>query len=68
LLILLTPVWCSREAERVLRGIDRYLHQQLGIPVRIAETPRTAVTRGAMICLDHLDRWKAALDDGMRAA
>jgi rod shape-determining protein MreB len=52
----------------LLRGIDRYLNQQLGIPVRIAESPRTAVTRGALICLDHLDRWKGALDDGLRAA
>jgi rod shape-determining protein MreB len=50
----------------LLRGIDRYLSQHLGIPVRVADSPRTAVTRGAMICLDHLDRWKSGLDDGMR--
>lgn len=49
-----------------LRGIDRYLTHQLGIPVRAADSPRTAVTRGAMICLDHLDRWKSGLDDGLR--
>lgn len=48
----------------LLRGIDRYLSQHLGIPVRIADSPRTAVTRGVMICLDHLDRWKNGLDDG----
>ncbi len=48
----------------LLRGIDRYLSQHLGIPVRVADSPRTTVTRGAMICLDHLDRWKAGLDDG----
>ena len=52
----------------LLRGIDRYLSQHLGIPVRVADSPRTVVTRGAMICLDHLDRWKTGLDDGMRAA
>jgi len=52
----------------LLRGIDRFLIQHLGIPVRIAESPRTAVTRGAMICLDHLDRWKNGLDDGLKAA
>ncbi len=52
----------------LLRGIDRFLTQQLGIPVRLADSPRTAVTRGAMICLDHLDRWKNSLDDGLRAA
>ena len=50
----------------LLRGIDRYLSQHLGIPVRVVDSPRTAVTRGAMICLDHLDRWKNGLDDGMR--
>ncbi len=50
----------------LLRGVDRYLSQHLGIPVRVADSPRTAVTRGAMICLDHLDRWKNGLDDGMR--
>ena len=52
----------------MLRGIDRFLSQHLGIPVRIAESPRTAVTRGAMICLDHLDRWRSGLDDGLRVA
>ncbi len=48
----------------LLRGIDRYLNQHLGIPVRIADAPRTAVTRGALICLDHLQRWRTGLDDG----
>lgn len=48
----------------MLRGIDRYLNRQLGIPVRIAESPRTTVTRGAMICLDHLDQWSDRLDTG----
>lgn len=50
----------------LLRGIDRYLNQQLGIPVRIAESPRTTVTHGAMICLDHLDEWSDRLDNGTR--
>lgn len=48
----------------LLRGIDRFLNEQLGIPVRIADSPRTVVTRGAMICLDHLDRWADRLDSG----
>lgn len=48
----------------LLRGIDRLFSQQLGIPVRIADSPRAAVTRGAMICMDHFERWKSALDDG----
>ena len=52
----------------LLRGIDRFLSRQLGIPVRVADSPRTAVVRGAMICLDHLERWRGGLDDGLRAA
>ncbi|MGB0740011.1 MAG: rod shape-determining protein [Planctomycetaceae bacterium] len=52
----------------LLRGIDRYLNQQLGIPVRLANAPRHAVTNGAMICLDHLERWQGGLDNGLRAA
>lgn len=49
----------------VLRGIDRFLNQHLGVPVRVAESPRTTVTRGAMICLDHLEQWRSRLDDGL---
>jgi len=48
----------------LLRGIDQYLNQQLGIPVRVTESPRMTVTRGAMICLDHLDQWGDRLDNG----
>ncbi len=47
-----------------LRGIDRYLTQHLGIPARVAESPRNTVTRGAMICLDHLEQWQDRLDNG----
>ncbi|MEZ6127600.1 MAG: rod shape-determining protein [Planctomycetaceae bacterium] len=46
----------------LLRGIDRYLNQHLGIPVRIADSPLTTVTRGAMICLDHLEQWQDRLN------
>jgi rod shape-determining protein MreB len=51
----------------LLRGLDRYLSQHLGVPVRLADMPRTAVTRGAMICLDHLDKWQHSLDDGQHS-
>lgn len=47
-----------------LRGLDRYLTQHLGVPVRAAESPRDTVTRGAMICLDHLELWQDRLDNG----
>lgn len=47
-----------------LRGISQFMAQHLGIPVRVADAPRTIVTRGAMICLDHLEQWQSRLDRG----
>ena len=49
----------------MLRGLDRYLNQHLGIPIRVAESPRLTVTRGALICLDHLEQWQDRLDSGI---
>lgn len=48
----------------LLRGIDHYMREQLGIPVIITDDPRRTVARGAMICLDHLSQWREGLDDG----
>jgi rod shape-determining protein MreB and related proteins len=50
----------------LLRGIDRLMNEQLGIPVRVADDPLTTVARGTVICLDHLARWRDSLDDGTR--
>ena len=44
------------------RGIDRFLAEQTGLPVRVAAEPLTAVARGALICLEHLDQWRATLE------
>ena len=46
----------------MLRGIDRCLNHALGIPVRIGDQPRNAVTRGALVCLDHLEHWQDRLE------
>lgn len=46
----------------MLRGIDRCLNHALGIPVRIGDQPRNAVTRGALVCLDHLENWQDRLE------
>jgi len=35
-----------------LRGIDRYLTERVGVPVRVAREPRHAVVLGAARCLD----------------
>jgi rod shape-determining protein MreB len=44
------------------RGIDRFLAEQTGLPVRVAAEPLTAVARGALVCLEHLEQWRATLD------
>jgi rod shape-determining protein MreB len=44
------------------RGIDRYLAEQTGLPVRVACEPLSAVARGALICLEHFDRWRPNLE------
>ncbi len=42
-------------------GLDRYLAEQTGLPVRVAAEPLAAVARGALICMEHLDQWQPTL-------
>jgi rod shape-determining protein MreB and related proteins len=42
----------------LLRNIDLFLREHLGIPVRIDPEPLTTVARGTAICLEHLDHWQ----------
>jgi rod shape-determining protein MreB len=44
------------------RGIDRYIAGQTGLPVRVAPDPLCAVAAGTLVCLEHLDRWRSALE------
>ena len=44
-----------------LRGLDRFLSAQTGMPTRLCAEPLTAVARGTYICLEHFDRWRGAL-------
>jgi rod shape-determining protein MreB len=46
----------------LVRGIDRFLAARTGLPVRIAADPLTAVARGALVCLEHLDEWRPMLE------
>lgn len=39
----------------LLRGLDRVIAEETGIPVEIAEDPMTAVVRGTGIILENLD-------------
>lgn len=48
----------------LLRGLDRLMNEQLGIPARVAAEPLTTVARGAVICAEHLNQWRSGLDAG----
>jgi len=48
----------------LLRGIDLFLNEQLGVPVRVTEEPLMTVARGTSICLEHLAQWRDSLDAG----
>jgi rod shape-determining protein MreB len=45
----------------LLRNIDRYISEQTGLPARVAPDPLTAVAKGMLICMEHLDRWRSML-------
>ena len=44
-----------------LRGIEQYLREQIGIPVRRDHDPERTAIRGALICLEHFDLWRESL-------
>ena len=43
-------------------GIDRFLAEKTGLPVRVLPEPFSVVAQGALVCLENLDRWRAALE------
>jgi rod shape-determining protein MreB len=44
-----------------LRGMEQFLREQIGIPVRRDHDPERTSIRGALICLEHFDLWKESL-------
>jgi rod shape-determining protein MreB len=46
----------------LLPGLDRFLTHQTGLPARMAPEPLTAVAQGALVCMEHLDRWRGILE------
>ncbi len=42
----------------LLRGIDRFIAEQTGLPVRAAADPLTAVARGLLVCMEDLRQWR----------
>jgi rod shape-determining protein MreB len=45
----------------LLRGIDRYISQQTGVPTIVAESPQTCVATGTGLALENLDVLKRNL-------
>ena len=45
----------------LIRGLDKLLHDYLGIPVYVAEDPLTAVARGTGIILENMEKYKDVL-------
>jgi len=52
----------------LLRGLDKMLARETGLPVRRAEDPLTAVARGTGIVLDQIDTLWPVLEDGRESA
>jgi rod shape-determining protein MreB len=46
----------------LLRGLDRMIVDELGLPARVAKQPLTTVARGTLFCLEHFDRWRPTLE------
>ena len=46
----------------LLRGMDKLIHEECGLPVNFADDPLTAVARGTGIFLERLDEFKSILE------
>lgn len=46
----------------LLRGLDRLIHEETGLPVRVADDPMTCVARGTAVFLEKLDQYSSILD------
>jgi len=45
----------------LLRGMDRYIAQQTGLPVRVVPDAMSVVAKGTQICLERFSQWRATL-------
>lgn len=46
----------------LLRGLDRFITEQTGLPARVSPDALTAVAKGTLICLEHLPQWRRSLE------
>ena len=63
------PTWSttasrSPAAASLLRGIDKVIDEECGLPVHFADDPLTAVARGTGVFLEKIRDLKVALDAG----
>lgn len=49
----------------LLRGLPQVVEKATGLSVRLAEDPLTCVARGTAIYLDHIEEWKATLENDL---
>jgi rod shape-determining protein MreB len=46
----------------LLRRMDRFLAERCGVPVRLDPQPLATVVKGLLICLEHREQWRTALE------
>ena len=46
----------------LVRRMDRFLAERSGVPVRLDPQPLATVAKGLLICLEHREQWKTALE------
>lgn len=46
----------------LLPGIDRYMHEKTGLPVRRSPEPRATVVKGLLIALQQRERWRRVIE------
>ena len=51
----------------LLRGLPQVMGKATGLDVRVADDPLTCVARGTAIYLEHIEDWKANLENDMDA-
>ncbi|MFG0326507.1 MAG: rod shape-determining protein [Phycisphaerales bacterium JB037] len=49
----------------LLRGLPQVLQRATGLEARLAEDPITCVARGTAIYLEHIEEWKATLENDL---
>jgi rod shape-determining protein MreB len=46
----------------LLRGLDRLISEQTGLPARVSPDALSAVAKGTLVCLENLSQWRKTLE------